>query len=159
VGLLKSGCDLTEIHARNTDLDRRGNARYPLRLKLNFSTLTQPTCSGEGESLYISSKELLFAVKESFAAGQRLQVSLDWPARLQTIPLRLVVSGQILRSGDSQSLMTIDRYEFRIRGKEPSADGAGTLQPGRNLPFEPGGAPLGRDEQLKQGRDEQLKHY
>jgi hypothetical protein len=49
-------------------------------------------------------------------------VSLDWLARLENrIPLRLVISGQILRSGDGQAVMTIDKYEFRVRGTEPSA--------------------------------------
>jgi hypothetical protein len=81
-------------------------------------------CSGEGKTLHISSKELLFTANESFAVGQCLQVSLDWPARLENgIPLRLVVSGQILRSGDGQAAMTIDKYQFRIRGIEPRSDG------------------------------------
>jgi hypothetical protein len=140
---------VTEFHDLHSDRDRRGNARYPLRLKLSFSALSQPICSGDGETLYISSKELLFTAKESFAIGQRLQISLDWPARLENISLRLVVSGQILRSGDSQSAMTIDKHEFRIRGKEPSAEAAGTLQSTRNLLFEPGAGSSGRDDQSK----------
>jgi hypothetical protein len=90
-------------------------ARYPLRLKLTFSALTPPICSGDGETLLISSKELLFTTNESFAVGQCLRVSLDWPAQIENrIPLRIVVSGRILRSGDGQSAMTIDNYEFRL---------------------------------------------
>jgi hypothetical protein len=138
-----------ESHALHSDRDRRGNARFPLRLKLSFSALTQPICSGDGETLYISSKELLFTAEGSFAVGQRLQVSLDWPARIDNIPLRLVVSGQILGSADSQSAMTIDKYEFRIRGKEPPAETAGTLQSTHNLVFEPEAGSLGPDEQPK----------
>jgi len=47
---------------------------------------------------------------------------MDWPALLENrIPLRLVVSGQVLQSGDGQATMTIDKYQFRIRGIEPSA--------------------------------------
>jgi hypothetical protein len=140
---------LTEFHDLHSDRDSRGNARFPLRLKLSFSALTRPICSGDGETLYISSKELLFSAKQSFAGGQRLQVSLEWPVRLENIPLRLVVSGQILRSGDSQSTMTIDKYEFRIRGKEPAAETAGTLQSTRNLLFEAGAGSSSRDEPLK----------
>ncbi len=73
----------------------------------------------------MSRRELLFAAGESFAVGQCLQVSLDWPARLENrILLRLVVSGQILRSGGGQAAMTIDKYEFRTRGIEPLAETA-----------------------------------
>jgi hypothetical protein len=147
--LLKSGCHLAEFHDLHSDRDRHGNARFPLRLKLSFSALTRPICSGDGETLHISSKELVFTAKESFVDGQRLQVSLEWPARLESIPLRLVVSGKILRSGDSQATMTIDKYEFRIRGKEPAAEAAGTLQSTRNLLFESGAGSSGRDERSK----------
>jgi len=113
---------LTEFHTIYSDRDRRRKGWYPLRLKLTFSAVTSPMCSGGGETLHISSKELLFTTNESFAIGQCLQVSLDWPALLENrIPLRLVVSGQILRSDDGQAAMTIDKYQFRIRGIEPSA--------------------------------------
>ena len=116
---------MTEFDALHSDRDRRGSARFPLQLKLNFSALTPPICSGDGETLNISSKGLLFTTKEAFAVGQRLQVSLDWPARLNDILLRLVVSGEILRSGDGQSAMTIKKYEFRIHWIEPSAKTVG----------------------------------
>ncbi|MGA2711786.1 MAG: hypothetical protein ABSG41_01675 [Bryobacteraceae bacterium] len=113
---------MTELHALHSDRDRRRKARYPLRLKLTFSAVTPPICLGDGETLLISSKELLFTTNESFAIGQCLQVSMDWPALLENrIPLRLVVSGQVLQSGDGQATMTIDKYQFRIRGIEPSA--------------------------------------
>jgi hypothetical protein len=133
---------LTEFYALHSDRDRRRGARYPLRLTLKFSAVTPPICSGDGETLNISSKGLLFTTKESLAIGQRLQVSLDWPASLDNIPLRLVVSGEILRSGDGQSAMTIEKYEFRIRGKEPSAKTVGMLQSRRNPLRKPGLVPL-----------------
>ena len=112
---------MTEFDALHSDRDRLGNVRYPIRLKLTFTAVTPPICSGDGETLHVSSKELLFTANESLAVGQLLQVSLDWPARLENkIPLRLVISGQILRSDDGQVAMTIDKYEFRIRRIEPS---------------------------------------
>ena len=98
-------------------LDRYSSPHYPLRLKLTFSAVTPPICSGDGETLRISSNELMFTTNESLAVGQCLQVLLDWPACLENrIPLKLVVSGRILRSGDGQSAMTIDNHEFSISG-------------------------------------------
>jgi hypothetical protein len=121
VSLAWSGYDLTELHALHSDRERRSNARYPLRLKLTFSAVTPPLCSGDGETLHISSKELLFTANESFTIGQSLRVSMDWPARLDNrISLRLVVSGQILRSGGGQAALKIEKYQFRIRRIEPA---------------------------------------
>jgi hypothetical protein len=56
-------------------------------------------------------------------SGQLLQVSLDWPARLENqVPLKLVAEGRIVRNGDGQAAMTIDKYEFRTRrGTRPPA--------------------------------------
>ena len=97
-----------------TYLDRYSSAHYPLRLKLTFSAVTPPVCSGAGETLQISSRELLFTTNESLAVGQCLRVSLDWPASIENrIPPRIVVSGRILGSGGGQSVMTIDNYEFQ----------------------------------------------
>jgi hypothetical protein len=109
----------------HSDRDRSPRTRYPLRLKLTFSAVTPPICLGDGETLHISSNELLFAAEQSFPTGQCLQVSLDWPALLENrIPMRLVVSGQILRSSDGQTTMTIEKYQFRIRGIEPAVAAA-----------------------------------
>jgi hypothetical protein len=66
--------------------------------------------------LNISSKGLLFRSNEQLLACQLVRVALDWPVRLENqVPLKLVAEGRIVRSDDSQTAMTIDRYEFRTR--------------------------------------------
>ena len=43
------------------------------------------------------------------------------PVRLENqVPLKLVAEGRIVRSDDSQTAMTIDRYEFRTRRERPN---------------------------------------
>jgi CheY-like chemotaxis protein len=98
--------------------ERRNNARFPIPLAVSYQTLEHPILSGQGtsETLNISSKGLLFTSNEQFQAGQLVQVSLDWPARLENqIPLKLVAEGRIVRNSNGQTAMTIDKYEFRTR--------------------------------------------
>ncbi len=77
------------------------------------------------ETLNISSKGLLFATDEALQPGQLLQVSVDWPARLENqVPLKLVAEGRIVRNLNGQAAMRIDKYEFRTRRAKTPADSA-----------------------------------
>jgi DNA-binding NarL/FixJ family response regulator len=114
--------------------ERRNNARFPCRLAVSYQTLEHPILSGHGssETLNIGSKGILFTSNEQFQAGQLLQVSLDWPARLENqVPLKLVAEGRIVRNANGQTAMTIDKYEFRTRRaatKPPASPETGNRQ-------------------------------
>ena len=104
---------------KKAEAERRKNGRFPCRLAVSYQTLEHPILSGQGtsETLNISSKGLLFTSNEQFQAGQLVQVSLDWPARLENqIPLKLVAEGRIVRNANGQTAMTIDKYEFQGGG-------------------------------------------
>jgi hypothetical protein len=61
-----------------------------------------------------------------------VQVSLEWPARLENqVPLKLVAEGRVVRNANGQTAMTIDKYEFRTRrvAKPAAAPEAGNRQP------------------------------
>jgi ActR/RegA family two-component response regulator len=98
--------------------ERRMSARFPCRFAVVYQSLEEPHVSGEGlsETLNISSKGLLFTTDQKLEPGQLLQVSIDWPARLENqIPLKLVAEGRVVRADNGQTAMTIDKYEFRTR--------------------------------------------
>jgi CheY-like chemotaxis protein len=126
-GAMKHGDSEAEKKAA---AERRNNARFPIPLAISYQTLERPILSGQGtsETLNISSKGILFTSNEQFEAGQLVQVSLDWPARLENqIPLKLVAEGRIVRNSNGQTAMTIDKYEFRTRRvKAPAASDAAT---------------------------------
>ncbi len=109
--------------------DRRTNARFPCRLAVSYHTLEHPFISGHAtsETLNISSKGLLFTCNDPLQPGQLVEVSVDWPARLENqVPLKLVAEGRIVRNNDGQTAMRIDKYEFRTRKArvaDPSAPG------------------------------------
>ena len=104
--------------ARDNIADRRNNARFPCRLAISYQALEHPFIAGQGtsETVNISSKGLLFRTDEPLQPGQLLQVSVDWPARLENqIPLKLVAEGRIVRNSKGEAAMKIDKYEFRTR--------------------------------------------
>ena len=115
-GALKS--EDAEPPADSGGADRRTNARFPCRLAVSYQALEHPFLSGvaTSETLNISSKGLLFSTDEPLQPGQLLQVSVDWPARLENqVPLKLVAEGRIVRNLNGLAAMRIDKYEFRTR--------------------------------------------
>ena len=102
----------------NKEAERRTNARFDCHLAVSYQTLEKPFLSGEGssETVNISSKGVLFRADEALEPGQLIQVSVDWPARLENqIPLKLVAEGRIVRNDKGLAAMTIEKYEFRTR--------------------------------------------
>jgi CheY-like chemotaxis protein len=102
----------------NKDAERRTNARFDCHLAVSYQTLEKPFLSGQGssETLNISSKGVLFRAEEALEPGQLVQVSVEWPARLENqIPLKLVAEGRIVRNINGIAAMTIEKYEFRTR--------------------------------------------
>jgi DNA-binding NarL/FixJ family response regulator len=112
--------------------DRRNNARFPCRLAVSYQALEHPFLSGvaTSETLNISSKGVLFATEEPLQPGQLLQVSVDWPARLENqVPLKLVAEGRIVRNVNGLAAMRIDKYEFRTRRIKAQNTAASGAQP------------------------------
>jgi DNA-binding NarL/FixJ family response regulator len=98
--------------------DRRAKSRFPCRLAVKYQALEGPFFSGVAmsETLDMSSKGLLFATEDALQPGQLVQVSVDWPARLENqVRLKLVAEGRIVRNLNGLAAMHIDRYEFRTR--------------------------------------------
>jgi CheY-like chemotaxis protein len=107
-----------QSNAGSKEAERRTNARFDCHLAVSYQSLEKPFLSGQGtsETLNISSKGVLFRANEALEPGQLIQVSVDWPARLENqIPLKLVAEGRIVRNVKGVAAMTIEKYEFRTR--------------------------------------------
>ena len=103
---------LADQSASSAGTQRKGG--FPLRLRLAFSS-KRPICWGEGVTVELSSKQLLFTANESIAVGRYLRVTVDWPARLEgNRPLRLIILGHVLESGSGRTLVAIERHKFWI---------------------------------------------
>jgi hypothetical protein len=108
-------------------LDRRANNRFAVREEVRYELLQSKVVRlvGTGKSVDISSSGILFTTSEPLPTGRLVQISVNWPARLDgTCPLQLVVTGRIARSDAGKAAVRIERYEFRTRSSATLATGA-----------------------------------
>jgi hypothetical protein len=65
----------------------------------------------------MSSGGVLFTTESGLPKGARVEISVSWPAQLNgATPLKLVATGVLVRSEESQAAIAIQSYEFRTRG-------------------------------------------
>lgn len=99
--------------------DRRETARFPVREDLKYRLLHSKNnpIAGIGRSLNIGSGGILFTTEEPLPLGRTVEVSVNWPARLDGIcPLKFVAIGRVIRIEDNRCAVRIERYQFKTRG-------------------------------------------
>jgi hypothetical protein len=58
----------------------------------------------------------LFTTGEKLPLGRSVELSVNWPARLDGIcPLKFVAVGRVVRAEAAIAAVRIERYEFRTR--------------------------------------------
>jgi len=73
--------------------------------------------SGIGTTLNIGSGGILFTTEDKLPMGRTVEISVNWPARLDGVcPLQFVATGRVIRSDAQRAAVRIERYEFRTRG-------------------------------------------
>ena len=94
--------------------ERRERRRYDIRLDLRCKLME----SGEvlaGSTCDISSYGVRFRVERGLALGERVELSLAWPIRLdERCPLQLMLHGYVTRSDALGTVVVVTRYEFRL---------------------------------------------
>jgi hypothetical protein len=64
----------------------------------------------------MSSSGILFTAESRLPVGRRVELSVDWPAKLnEQCGLKLVALGKVVRSSDSAAAVRIEKYDFRTR--------------------------------------------
>jgi hypothetical protein len=107
--------------------ERRGTSRFPVQEDVRYRVVQSKTgsISGLGTTLNMGSGGILFTTEERLPVGRSVELSVNWPARLDgTCPLQFVANGRVVRSDDRQAAVRIDRYEFRTRAANAFAAGA-----------------------------------
>jgi hypothetical protein len=97
--------------------DRRGTSRFPLCEDVKYKLLHgKVASSGAGKTLNIGSGGILFTTEERLPMGRVIEISVNWPARLDgTCPLKFVAIGRVIRSDNDKAAIRIEKYEFRTR--------------------------------------------
>lgn len=95
--------------------ERRQHQRFPITAQAQYILAGN---RGQATTVDISSGGVFLKADKSLPLGKQVQVLIDWPALLdQRCPLRLVITGRVLRSDSSGTAIGIVRYDFRIRPK------------------------------------------
>jgi hypothetical protein len=69
-----------------------------------------------GKTVNMSSSGVLFTTEQVLFPGRRLELSINWPAQLNSkCALKLVARGRVARFQDGQAALEILQHEFRTR--------------------------------------------
>jgi len=94
--------------------ERRRSQRFVIRRTVRYKTLRR---RGSGTTIDISCGGVLFTVEEPPGLGEIVELSLDWPARLNhTTPLQLVLVGPVVRIEQNRAVVAIEQHVFRTLG-------------------------------------------
>jgi hypothetical protein len=100
--------------------ERRAGIRFPVFRELTYKAPGVSYGSfrtGQGTSLEIGSGGVSFTADDRMNTGERIELSISWPALLDgRLALRLRVIGIVLRSDSQSAVCSIEKYEFRIGG-------------------------------------------
>ena len=96
--------------------ERRQHRRYPIIARSEYILAGN---RGQGTTVNISSGGVFLKTDRLLPVGKQIQVFINWPVLLdQRCPLRLVMTGRVLRSDEAGAAVGKLRYDFKIR---PSA--------------------------------------
>ena len=97
--------------------ERRARVRFSLNLEVRYCVAGRGAVeNGSGRTIDMSSSGLSFTADKPLLIGQGLDLSIDWPARLDgDVQLQLVASGVVVRTIRTVTALRIERYELRTR--------------------------------------------
>lgn len=99
--------------------DRRNADRFPIEREVRYKMLSRKSAEGEtgvGVTVNMSSNGVLFTTDRYLLPGRRLEVSISWPAQLNSkVALKLVARGRVVRSEEGRAAIEIHQYEFRTQ--------------------------------------------
>jgi PilZ domain-containing protein len=111
--------------------ERRTSGRFPIQQEVRYTTLEGRNRSeaGIGQTLNMSSGGVLFTTADPLHVGKRLELSVNWPARLDgTCRLKLVALGRVVRTDGRRAAINIEQYEFRTQGAKTFQASAGAFE-------------------------------
>jgi hypothetical protein len=93
------------------------STRFSLALDFRYSIVApEPRAGGAGRTVWIGSHELAFVTDGSIRQGEKIQMSMTWPAALDNgVALQLTVVAIVALSLGTTAIAKLTRYEFRTR--------------------------------------------
>ena len=107
----------------------KGQHRFPLELAARFRVLRGEKHFYAGATLEMSSAVVVLKTSHSLPVGAKITVDIDWPAKLDGIPLKLRVDGEVGRAEKSRRHscvleIAIRHWEIHLAKRAAGAKGA-----------------------------------
>lgn len=118
---MRETCAIKAETCECIEKERRGKQRFRIELGVRCRLVDRKnagrTCLGQ--TINISSSGLLISTQTPLSFGERVVLSIRWPALINEIcPVNLLMYGSVVRSTESEAAIAVDRNEFRTRGTE-----------------------------------------
>ena len=104
---------------QNGERDRRNKRRFQIEQDIKYKMLYGQRIAetGSGKTINISSGGVCFTTESMLTAGMPIELSMNWPVLLNdSCPMKLMIYGCVIRTGDKGAAVAIERYEFRTQG-------------------------------------------
>jgi hypothetical protein len=98
--------------------DRRTSERLSITEDVHYRVLKgrNGEASAFGKTVNISGSGVLFTSDHPLSPGDRIELSINWPAKLNDkCALKLVARGRVVRCQDGLAAIEIMQHEFRVR--------------------------------------------
>jgi PilZ domain len=109
------------LNSGNEDKQRRSADRFPMDGEVRFRVLERKSSEpfSLGRTINMSSKGVLFSTDQFLNAGRYLEISINWPAQLDSkVALKFVARGRVVRTGENCAAVQIHQYEFRTQAPQ-----------------------------------------
>ena len=109
------------VNLHQEQSNRRDTDRFDIEREVRFKVLNRKGGdeTGLGKTINLSSNGVLFTTDRRVVPGKTVEVSISWPAQLDsTIPLKLVARGRVVRSEDGSAAVEIQHSEFRTQASQ-----------------------------------------
>ena len=110
----------TRLLEQNGDQrDRRTKRRFQIEQEIRYKMLYGQRIAetGTGKTINISSGGVCFTTETMLTPGMPIELSMNWPVLLNdSCPMKLMIYGCVIRTGDKGAAVAIERYEFRTQG-------------------------------------------
>ena len=96
--------------------ERRLSNRFPIERELKFKGINKRNSHefGQGKTINMSSKGILFTTDQVLNPGRKVDVSVNWPAQLDgKVGLKFVARGRVVRFAEGKAAIQIEQHEFR----------------------------------------------
>ena len=97
--------------------ERRQSTRFPIEQDVRYRLKGhRPPVIGEGRTVNLSSRGVLFTTDRVLAKGSPVQMEINWPVLLDdSRPLKLIARGPIIWCDGEKAAMKFEGWEFHTR--------------------------------------------